>query len=64
MVYTADARKLGKVTGGDAHGLLVEGGLLYPRTYHVKLSDVERYEDETLLLKHMMEEFEQREPEE
>lgn len=62
VVYTADARKLGKVTGGDAYGLLVEDGLLFPRAYHVKLSDVERYEDGTLLLNRMMEELEQREP--
>ena len=61
VVYTADGRKLGKVTGGDIYGLRVEDGFVFPRAYHVRLSDVERYEDGTLLLNRMMEDLEERE---
>ena len=50
-VYTADGRKLGKVTEGDDYGLLVEDGLLFPCAYHVELPDVDRYEENILLLK-------------
>ena len=56
VVYTADGRKLGKVTGANTYALRVEDGLLFPRAYLVKLADVERYEDGVLLLKRMLEE--------
>ena len=61
VVYTADGRKLGKVTEGDIYGLRVEDGFIFPRAYCVKLSEVERYEDGTLLLNRMMEDLEERE---
>lgn len=60
VVYTADGRKLGKVTGGDASGLRVEDGFLFRRAYHVLLSDVGRYEEGALLLKLTFEQIEER----
>lgn len=60
VVYTADGRKLGQVTRGDAFGLRVEDGFLFRCVYHVMLSDVGRYEEGDLLLKLTFEQVEER----
>jgi len=58
-VFTADGRKLGVVAGADAYELVVEDGLFLRRTYAVRLSDVDRYEEGALILSLMMEEIAQ-----
>lgn len=51
-VFTADGRRLGKVTEADIYGLVIEDGIFFfRRVYRAKLSDVERYEDGALALK-------------
>lgn len=59
-VYTADGRRLGVVTQGDAYGLLVEDGFFVRHAYRLRLSDVERYEDGNLLLKLTIDQVEER----
>ena len=59
-VFTADGQRIGVVTEGDAYGLLVEDGFFVHHAYTLQLSDVERYEERSLLLKLTMAQIEER----
>ncbi len=50
-VFTADEHRLGVVTQADAYELLVEEGFFVHHTYAINLFDVERYEQNRLVLK-------------
>jgi hypothetical protein len=58
-VYTADGQHLGSVVEGDAYELVVERGWFFIQDYQIRLSHVDRFEDNKLVLSLTKEQVEQ-----
>lgn len=50
-VYSSDGEKLGVLATADPYGMVIEHGVFFARHYHVRLSDVDRYDEGKLLLR-------------
>jgi hypothetical protein len=50
-VYTSDGEHLGSVVEGDAYELVVERGWFFVHEYQIRLADVDRFDEGTLILR-------------
>jgi hypothetical protein len=50
-VYSSDGEKLGVMTNADPYEMVIEHGVFFVQHYHVRLSDVDRYNDGKLILR-------------
>ena len=50
-VVMVDRQMLGRLIGDSPRGLVMGNGFPFVRRYHVRLADVARYEDGTILLR-------------